>query len=159
MKYCFSLVLALLATSACQTKTEEKTATATTATNADTLAVDVKTPAKDEKMCFEKRFKKDLQSLNITTKGDSVFGDYSVMYYEKDGATGTVKGVRKGEELMLTYAYMIEGSNQIEETVWKLSGNKIIKKSGELKDENGILSLKYPEKAVYRDTLVQVKCQ
>ena len=156
MKYSLFLSFSLLAVTACQTKTEEKT---TVATQSDTIATSVKTPSENEKMCFEKRFKKDLQSLNITMKGDSISGDYSVAYYEKDGAIGTVKGIRKGDELMLTYTYMIEGNNQIEETVWKLSGNKIMQKSGELKDEKGILSLKYPEKAVYNDTLIQIKCQ
>ena len=55
MKYSLFLSFSLLAVTACQTKTEEKT---TVATQSDTIATSVKTPSENEKMCFEKRFKK-----------------------------------------------------------------------------------------------------
>ena len=55
---------------------------------------------------------------------------------------------------------MIEGSNQIEETEWKLVGGNILKKRGELIDgKDGVLRLKDTATATYTDTLMAVNCQ
>ncbi len=110
-------------------------------------------------LCYEQKLEKDLTTLQMFIQGDSIHGKYSIQPFEKDGAIGTVKGIRKGSTMTLLYTYVIEGATQIEETQWKIEGEKVIRKWGEIEDKNGVLVLKYPEKAIFNDTLSKVSCQ
>jgi len=95
----------------------------------------------------------------LVIKGDEVTGKMDWLPWEKDGARGTLKGKKSGNEIKVDYDYMIEGSNQSEEKVFVLEGDKLLEKTGELEDKNGKLVMKDPTKATVTQTLNKVVCQ
>lgn len=145
---------------ACQSKKTETEMTDTTSVmSADTVATATQAIA-DETLCYEFRFKKDVTSVKLVMKGDSVTGEMSELLWEKDSATGTLKGKKIGNDLIVDYNYEIEGSNQVEERILRMDGEKLLVMSGELmEDKNGKLKMKDPAKATVLETLVKVKCQ
>lgn len=150
--YC-SFILAL---GACKSKNTETTQTTEpTTANADTVAT---ATAPTETLCFEEKVGKDLTTVRITIEGNKVTGKMEWLPWEKDQARGTLLGEKKGNEIVADYEYMIEGSNQLEEKVFVLEGDKLLVKSGELEDKNGKLVMKNPGKATIGQTLVKVAC-
>lgn len=121
----------------------------------------VATVAAPDTLCFVKVFEKDSIQLKLIIVGDTlVTGQYNVLMYQKDSGRGTLKGTKQDDILKLTYNYVIEGSNQIEETEWKLAAGNILKKRGQLMDcKDGVLRLKDSATATYADTLMAVNCQ
>ena len=150
--YC-SFILAL---SACQSKNAETQTTNSTAANADTVAT--ATAPETETLCFEEKVGKDLTTVRLTIEGNKVTGSMEWLPYEKDQARGTLLGEKKGNEIVADYEYMIEGSNQLEEKIFVLEGDKLLVKSGELEDKNGKLFIKDRSKATIGQTLVKVAC-
>lgn len=151
--YC-SFILAL---GACKSKNTETTQTTEpTTANADTVAT--ATAPTTETLCFEEKVGKDLTTVRITIEGNKVTGKMEWLPWEKDQARGTLLGEKKGNEIVADYEYMIEGSNQLEEKVFVLEGDKLLVKSGELEDKNGKLVMKNPGKATIGQTLVKVAC-
>lgn len=88
----------------------------TSVLSADTAATATK-PVTEETLCYEFRFKKDITSVKLVMKGDSVTGEMSELLWKKDGATGTIKGKKLGNDLIVDYNYVIEGSSQVEERI------------------------------------------
>lgn len=151
--------LLFMALAACQSKKTETASTDSTTVSADTVATATATVA-EETVCYEFRFKKDLTSVKLVMKGDSVTGEMSELLWEKDSATGTLKGKKVGNDLIVDYDYVIEGSNQVEERILRMEGDKLLVMSGELmEDKSGKLKMKDPAKATVSETLVKVKCQ
>lgn len=152
--YC-SFIFAL---GACKSKNAETTQTTeTTTANADTVATATAPAA--ETLCFEEKVGKDLTTVSLIIDGNNVTGRMEWLPWEKDQARGTLKGKKNGNEIVADYEYMIEGSNQLEEKVFVLEGDKLLVKSGELEDKNGKLVMKNPGKATIGQTLVKVACK
>jgi len=110
-------------------------------------------------LCFEERVGKDLTNVRLIINGDSVTGNMEWLPWEKDRARGTLKGKKNGNEIIADYDYIIEGSNQLEEKVFILDGDKLLIKSGELEEKNGKLLMKDPAKATIGQTLTKKVCQ
>lgn len=151
--YC-SFILAL---SACSSKNDDTQTTDSTTIGADTVATATQPAA--EILCFEEKVGKDLTTVKLTIDGDDVTGSMEWLPWEKDQARGTLKGKKNGNEIIADYDYMIEGSNQSEEKIFIIDGDKLLVKSGELEDKNGKLVLKDPAKATIGQTLSKVVCQ
>ncbi len=150
--------LLFMALAACQSKKTETASTDSTTVSADTVAT-ATAPVAEETICYEFRFKKDVTSVKLVMKGDSVTGEMSELIWEKDSATGTLKGKKVGNDLIVDYDYVIEGSNQVEERILRMDGDKLLVMSGELmEDKSGKLKVKDPAKATVSETLVKVKC-
>ncbi|RYU92666.1 hypothetical protein [Emticicia agri] len=150
--YC-SFIFAL---GACNSKNAETQTTDNTTSNADTVATATGPVA--ETLCFEEKVGKDLTTVSLTIEGNKVTGKMEWLPWEKDQARGTLMGEKKGNEIIADYEYMIEGSNQLEEKIFVLEGDKLLVKSGELEDKNGKLILKDRNKATIGQTLVKVAC-
>ena len=148
-----SLIIAL---SACQSKNSESDTTDSTVSAADTLAT--ATQPAIETLCFEEKVGKDLTTVSLTIDGNKVTGSMEWLPWEKDQARGTLVGEKNGNEIVADYEYMIEGSNQLEEKIFVLEGDKLLVKSGELEDKNGKLFIKDKAKAVIGQTLLKVAC-
>jgi hypothetical protein len=96
--------------------------------------------------------------LTITVDG-SVSGTYDWIPYEKDSARGTLSGKKEGDLLKLTYDYMIEGSQQQEEKLMKLTGDQLADGEGELVEgEGGMLKLKDPASVAFQP-MTKVDCK
>jgi hypothetical protein len=149
----YSFILAL---SACKSKDTETQTSDSTTSNADTVAIATAPVA--ETLCFEEKVGKDLTTVRLTIEGNKVTGNMEWLPWEKDQARGTLLGEKKGNEIIADYEYMIEGSNQLEEKIFVLEGDKLLVKSGELEDKNGKLTLKDRTKATIGQTLTKVAC-
>ncbi len=137
---------------ACQPKQANDTAQSTE-TSAQTI--------KDGTYCYEYRVGQDLTTVQLVINGDNITGEMHWIPFEKDGAHGTLAGTRDGAEIKAVYSYMIEGSSQTEEVMFKIEGDQLLRKVGELEDPNfdGNLKLKDPENTSYGETYTQVVCQ
>ena len=144
-----------LALFSCDTKKPETTASTTPPPPPPVAVVE----AKVDTLCFEYIYnKKDITTVQLVMKGDSVSGEMHWHPFEKDGAHGTLKGTKKGDVITADYAYMIEGSNQIEEVVFKLESDKLSKLEGELVEKGEKLVLKDPSKAKYTEVYPKADC-
>lgn len=153
------VLIIFVALSACQSKkADTEMADTTSVMSADTVATATK-PSTDETLCFELKEGKDITTVKLIMKGDEITGEMNWTPWEKDGAVGTLKGKKVGDEIVADYDYVIEGSNQSEEKIFKIDGDKLLIKEGELiEGKDGKLIMKDPTKAVFKETLVKVKC-
>ncbi|UTA69393.1 hypothetical protein [Emticicia sp. 21SJ11W-3] len=110
-------------------------------------------------LCFEELVGKDVTTVRLIIDGNSVNGNMEWLPWEKDRARGTLKGQKNGNEIIADYDYMIEGANQLEEKIFVIDGDKLLIKSGELKEKNGKLVMKDPTKARIGQTLTKKACQ
>jgi hypothetical protein len=108
--------------------------------------------------CYALRFKKDLDAIQLTITGDDVTGLYAVEPHEKDGAHGSIKGKKTGDQITGIFLYMIEGSIQSEEVMFKMSGDKLLKANGELVDKGGVLMLKDKAKVKWEESYATTDC-
>ena len=105
-------LIILVALTACQSKKSDTEMTDTTSVmSTDTVATATK-PSTDETLCFELKEGKDITTVKLILKGDEITGEMNWTPWEKDGAVGTLKGKKVGDEIVADYDYMIEGSNQ-----------------------------------------------
>lgn len=102
--------------------------------------------------------KQDSMIAEFIVDGHKISGRLDWIPYEKDSGRGSVLGVMDGGIITGVYNYVIEGSRQKEEVIFKMSDAHLIKKVGELAEKDGILKLKNPETAVFRDTLYRIDC-
>lgn len=158
MKYSFFyfLVITLLAT-ACQPKPASNATENEAATTPETPA----TPAiTDGTYCYEYSVGRDTTFIQLIINGNDVSGRMNWTPYEKDGGRGTLQGTRNGNEITAIWTYIIEGSNQTEEVIFKMEGDQLMRKVGELEDPNndGNLKLKDPASASYSETYAKVDC-
>jgi hypothetical protein len=123
----------LLLLAACSPGNKEANAAGDAA--ADTSAV----KPNSEVMCFvmtEGDNNQDTTRITLSILLDNkVAGTMDWMPYEKDGAYGVIEGEKKGDIITGIYRYTIEGSEQSEEVAFKLSGNQLLQKEGELMEK------------------------
>lgn len=171
MKLKFFLVATLVLASCGKNKTttEQKD---TTTTNSENTTV-----YKDETLCFELKETIDISedekgngdkmsmttSVQIITKGNEVTGTIAeerlVNGANADAASGDLKGIRKGDTLIVDYTFTIEGYTETQEIVYLLQGDKLSEKSGELTEKNGKMVYKDPSKATFDKVYTKVNCQ
>ncbi len=156
MKQSIFMALSLnMALFSCDTKKPETAASTVPPPPPPVVVVEVKV----DTLCFEYIFNKmDINTVQLVMKGDNVTGEMHWHPYEKDGAHGTLKGVKKGDVITADYAYMMEGSNQMEEVVFKLESNKLSKLEGELVEKGEKMVLKDPTKAKSSEVYKKVDC-
>lgn len=77
---------------------------------------------------------------------------------EFHGAEGTLSGTVTDGLIKAVYQYMIEGSEQSEEVIFKLEGNSLLIGEGELVDgEGGLLKLKSPDTVTFEKSLKEIE--
>jgi hypothetical protein len=108
--------------------------------------------------CYEMRFKKDVTAVELTIKGDDVTGFYAWEPYEKDGGHGSLKGKKTGDQITAIFNYMIEGSIQSEEVMFKMEGGKLLKSTNELVDKKGVSVIKDKTKMKWGETFSPTDC-
>lgn len=87
-------------------------------------------------MCFlltEGTQNQDTTRITLSILMDNkVAGAMNWMPNEKDGAYGVIEGEKNGDIITGIYKYTIEGSEQSEEVAFKLEGDQLLQKQGEL---------------------------
>ena len=113
--------------------------------------------------CFLKAENRDTTIVRVNfLSDDDIRGEMIWQPWQKDGATGDLKGrLNANKEMELVYNYTIEGSQQSETKIMKIEGDKLSIKQGELIDpkKNGNLVFKDASKAVYKTVLTKISCK
>ncbi len=146
----FNLLLATAIFTACQNSPKTETPAATAPMSGAKPATAT--------TCWEKRFGPDLEAIEMTVVGDEVSGFMAWEPDQKDGARGMFKGKKSGDLVTAIFEYMIEGSIQSEEVVFKIVGDKLMKGNGEMEDKAGIMTLKDKSKLTWEDVFSACDC-
>ncbi len=101
----------------------------------------------------------DTTSVKLTIIGKEVTGNYNWIPAGKDSARGTLTGTFDNKIITAVYDYVIEGSNQKEEMIFKMEVNQLLIKRGELTEVGGILKLKDPATATFSEVIPRVICR
>ena len=113
--------------------------------------------------CFLKAENRDTTIVRVNfLSDDDIRGEMIWQPWQKDGATGDLKGkLNANKEMELVYNYTIEGSQQSETKIMKIEGDKLSIKQGELIDpkNNGKLVFKDASKAIYKTVLTKTSCR
>jgi hypothetical protein len=108
--------------------------------------------------CYELKFKKDITAVEMTITGDDVTGFFAWEPWQKDGGRGAFKGKKLGDIVTAVFTFMIEGSTQSEEILFKIDGDKILKGSGAMEDKKGVLTITDKTKIKWDETFLTVDC-
>jgi hypothetical protein len=103
----------------------------------------------------------DSTFVSLKVNGDSVTGFMHWQPWQTDGAYGTITAVRSDNIIRGMHNYVIEGSEQSEEVIFKISNDKLYKASGELTEDSGeeiILRFKNPDEAVFKYEFREIDC-
>jgi phage gp45-like len=95
----------------------------------------------------------------LSIEGDEVYGSKSwIPAGDVHGAEGTFSGTVKDGLITAVYQFIIEGSDQSEEVVFKLDGETLSIGEGELVEgEAGLLKLKAPDEVTFEKSLKEIK--
>lgn len=103
--------------------------------------------AEPRTLYFSREEAGDVTTVMLAIDGDKVTGNRRWQPREGHGANGTLDGIVNGDVMQVLYSYTIEGSDQVEEQVYKLKGDILWEGEGELVDAgDGRLNLKEPNK-------------
>ena len=102
---------------------------------------------------------KDTTSVKLTIIGNEIIGTYNWIPAGKDSARGTLTGTIENKIITAIYDYVIEGSNQKEEVIFKMEVNQLLVKKGALEEIDGILKLKNSETAAFSEAIPRVICR
>ena len=116
--------------------------------------------AEPQTLFFEHENARDYTRISLTIEGEKVTGTQTWLPKQPDGhgAHGTISGIiTSGGMIQVLYEYSIEGSDQSEEEVLRLDGEKLFIGKGELQDAgNGRMNLKEPNKVGFTTALKKV---
>ena len=159
-KIILCLFSATLLLASCQSKPSTAD-TATTPKPVEVTPPPPPAPAASTTSCYELvENKKDVTAVELTVTENSVSGYYAYEPHEKDGAHGFFTGTKTGDVMTAVYTYMIEGSIQSEEMMFKIADGKLVKARGVLDDPkyDGNMVIKDKSKVKWTTTLAPVDC-
>jgi hypothetical protein len=152
-------------TTACQVKDTAKQ-------ESDSTAVETITANTKQELCFVKVTEGkpiateqgvaqrivDSLVVHLTIEKDSVTGVLNWLPSMKDKMMGTLQGTIRDSVITAIYTYQAEGQTAKEEKIFKLEGEQIRLKSGELEEQNGIWVLKDKANVPYSESAPKVAC-
>jgi len=158
MKNLLTIATCILALAACQNSSSSDTANSTAVDS--TAITPIADPGTAQIACYLFAEGKDSTTVSLNLAADgTVTGSYDWQPHEQHGASGTLTGKKDGDLLKVMYDYTIEGSNQQQEVVFKLSGDQLSEGQGELVDgEGGILKIKDATKLTWKP-FTKVACK
>ncbi len=96
--------------------------------------------------------------IQLTVNGDSVTGIWNWLPAEKDKMVGTLAGTIHNNEAKAIYTYTAEGQTAKEEKLFKIDGDTLRIRNGELEEHNGIWMLKNAQTTPYNESVPRVDC-
>lgn len=118
--------------------------------------------AEPQTLFFAQENAKEYTRIVLTLEGDKVSGTQNWLPKAPDGhgAHGVINGkLGEGGIMRVLFEYTIEGSEQAEEEVLKLDGDKLFIGEGQLKADpknDSRLNLEAPDKVVFKKPLVKI---
>jgi hypothetical protein len=108
--------------------------------------------------CYAMRFKKDITAVQLTITGEDVIGYYAYEPYEKDGGHGSIKGKMNGDIITGQNEFMIEGSIETEEVMFKIAGDKLLQAQGVFDEKLGKFLFTDKTKLTWKETFASTDC-
>jgi hypothetical protein len=114
--------------------------------------------AETQVLFFAKETKADSTRIALSIEdGEKVSGTKAWQPKNEHGARGYLDGIVNGDVIQVLWSYEIEGSEQSEEMVLKLDGDKLLIGEGELVEGgNGRMNLKEPNSVAFTTSLKKV---
>jgi hypothetical protein len=118
--------------------------------------------AEPQTLFFAQENAKEYTRIALTIEGNKVTGSQNWLPKQPDGhgAHGMINGtIADGGIMRVLYEYNIEGSDQSEEEVLKLDGDKLFIGEGQLKVDpknDSRMNLEAPSKVVFKKALAQI---
>ncbi|MFN0076731.1 MAG: hypothetical protein ACKVY0_09670 [Prosthecobacter sp.] len=118
--------------------------------------------AEPQTLFFAQENAKEYTRIALTIDGDQVTGTQNWLPKQPDGhgAHGTIEGIITGGGIIqVLYSYTIEGSEQAEEEVLKLDGDKLFIGEGQLREDpknSSRLNLQEPNKVTFKKALKKI---
>lgn len=89
-------------------------------------------PSADFTGCYMQILQRDTLAVRLDQSGRTVTGRMIFDNYQKDGSSGSVKGVVEGNVVKLWYNFQSEGMNSIMQVWLKKEGDKLIRGTGDM---------------------------
>lgn len=125
MRKPFFLAIVFLSLVACKNDTNaEKSKTVINTTNSTVL----------DNACYEYMKNGDFVEFHITQDSDSIFGNLSISYSEKDASKGKFKGKLNGDKLIGIYIFTSEGVESSREIAFQVKDHELVEGYGEMND-------------------------
>ena len=80
--------------------------------------------------CYWQVMKRDTLVALLVQKGDSITGKLSFDNFEKDGSSGSVRGILDGDIIKLWYSFQSEGMHSVMEVWYKKQATALIRGVG-----------------------------
>ena len=110
--------------------------------------------------CFMSVMSRDTLVAHLQKSGNLVTGKLSFDNYQKDGSTGSVKGVQEGDIIKLTYSFASEGTNSVMDVYFKVGEKSITRGIGEMQTRGDTAYFVNPSAIKYEGTeLTRMDCE
>ena len=83
-----------------------------------------------DEQCYWQIMKRDTLVAKLVQNGNTISGKLTFDNYQKDGSTGSVKGVIDGDIIKLWYVFQSEGMNSVSELWYKKQGDALLRAIG-----------------------------
>jgi hypothetical protein len=125
----------------------------------ESTKTDVKTTQTET--CYQHTKDSSTIRLNIFIKDNTVTGNLTYDYYQKDKSQGTIKGELKSDTLFADYTFMSEGIESVREVIFLKTVNGWVEGYGEIDDKAGKVFFKDKNKITFDNNAVlkEVPCQ
>lgn len=111
--------------------------------------------------CYLKAIERDTLAASLIQEGNIITGKLTFDNFQKDGSTGTVRGVMEKDILKLVYRFQSEGMNSISEIYFKVTSSGLIHGIGEVMVKGDSAFYATPDNIVYesRELLNSISCE
>ena len=112
------------------------------------------------KGCYEMTMKRDTATLNLQVQDTVVTGDLVYRWYERDGNTGTIKGVLRDSLIVADYTFESEGMTSVREVIFRIKDTTLVQAFGELDARQDKVVFRNPSQVQYMvdNPFVKVDC-
>ena len=109
--------------------------------------------------CYLLMYEQDINAIQFSIESDNTVSGY-IAYepFEKDGGRGFFEGQKEGDFITGKLTYMIEGSVQSDEMIFKLVENGISKGMGEYDKVTGQMDISDRSTLEFKDVYEKVDC-
>ncbi|MBN8822823.1 MULTISPECIES: hypothetical protein [unclassified Spirosoma] len=153
--YLTHLLISLFTLGASLTACQQQTKHTESSSLGDSLTAQSAT--QPDTLCFQQIEGKDSTLLQVVRNGSAITGRLEVLPFEKDRASGTLKGTESGNQITADWQRSGEGMTQTYEVVFTLKGDAITWREGERIEKQGKWVLKDPAQG-YDYTLMKTDC-
>jgi len=92
--------------------------------------------------CYQMTMKQDTANLQLNLMDSTVTGKLQYDWNEKDGNTGTIKGVLRDSLVFADYTFESEGLMSVREVIFRLHDHSLIQGFGQLEEKKGKIVFK-----------------